>query len=439
MSADVKRNLVKKRILKKILQSTVAAAAVAAAVSPANGKSRVELLPMITVTQEYDDNIFLDKTDTESDYITTVSPQIGLSVSSELNSFQITYAPTLVYYNNRSEEDTIRHRSTLDLGQNIGKFVRLNLTDTYYRTEDPFEADRETQTVRRNRNLYERNDANLSLVYRFGTGDSLSMGYRHSILENEDPTIDDALQQVISAGLSHRLSSGNNFGINFQYTKSEFNRDDGTAPGDNFTGYTISPSYSLRFDPRTTASINYSLAVRDFEGASEDYRTHNSGIGLSHSFSQSTSFSGNIGYFIQDRENSDNTTGLTFSANLSKSIERGSFSIGASTGQTEEFLEAKRRGFTRFQSLNSRFSYRISENLNSSAGVTYRQNSDAAGNEDETHQANAGVTTSFLRWFNAGLDYTYRKHVSDDPDDDYVDNRFVLRVSASRPIRSGLQ
>lgn len=410
---------------------------VALVVPSAIGGSRVELLPMITVTQEYDDNIFLDKTDTKSDYVTTISPQIGISVSSELNNFRLTYAPTFVYYNNRSEENTIRHRSTLDLGQNIGKFLRLNLTDTYYRTEDPFEIDRETQTVRRNRNLYERNDANLRLDYRFGSGDRFSMGYQHSILENEDPAIDDAIQQVSSAGVSHQLDSGNSVNISFQYTKSEFNRDDGTAPGDDFTGYTISPRYSLRFSPRTAASINYSLSVRDFEGASEDYRTHSSGIGLSHSFSENTSFSGNIGFFIQDRERSDNTTGLTFSTSLSKSIERGSFSISASTGQTEEFLEARRRGFTRFQNVNGRLSYRISENLSSSAGVSYRQNSDAAGIEDETYQGNAGVTTNFLRWFNAGLNYVYRKRISDDPDGDYVDNRLTLRIFASRPVRSG--
>ena len=415
----------------------MALAFVATVASPAIGKSRVELLPMITVTQEYDDNIFLDKTDTEADYLTTISPQIGISIASETDTFQLTYAPTFVYYSNHSEENTVRHRSTLDLGQNIGKFFRLSLTDTYYRTDEPFEADRETQTVRRNRNLYERNDANLSLDYRFGSGDSLSMGYRHSILENEDPTIDDAIERGPSASLSHQLSSGNSVSISIQYTEAEFNRDDGTAPGDDYTGYIISPSYSLRFNPRTTASINYSLAVRDFEGASEDYRTHNGGIGVSHSFSQNTSFSGNIGYFIQDRERSDNTSGLTFSTNLNKSLERGSFSIGASVGQTEEFLEARRRGFTRFQSLNSQFNYRISENLNSSAGITYRQNSDAAGIEDETYQGNAGITTSFRRWFNAGLNYSYRKRVGDNPDDEYVDNRIILSISASRPIRSG--
>jgi len=405
--------------------------------SAAIGKNRVELRPMIAVTQEYDDNIFLDAGNEKSDYVTTVSPQVGISISSGANNLGLNYAPTFVYYHTRPDENTVRHSSTLDLGQRLGKLLRLGLTDTYYRTEDPLEIDRETQTVRRNRNLYERNDANLSLDYRLGSGDNLTLGYRHSVLENEDPTIDDAIQQGPSASLSHQLESGNSIGISFQYTKAGFNRDDGTPPGEDFTGYTLSPRYSHRFDARTTASANYSLSARDFEGASESYLTHNTGIGLTHSFSERASFSGSIGFFIQDRERSGNTTGLNFSASLNRSFEQGSLAIGVSTGQTEEFLEARRRGFTQFRSANAQFSYRISKNISSSAGVAYRHNSDSLGIEDETYQGNASVTTSFLQWFTASLNYAYRKRASDSPDDEYVDNRVTLSISGSRPIRRG--
>ena len=79
----------------------------------ATGKSRVELLPAIMVTQEYDDNIYLGQTNKTSDYLTTVSPQIGISAASERDSLQFTYAPTFTYYSNRSEENRVRHRSTL--------------------------------------------------------------------------------------------------------------------------------------------------------------------------------------------------------------------------------------------------------------------------------------------------------------------------------------
>ena len=41
---------------------------------------RVEMIPRISLSEVYDDNINLDSTDEKSDYITTLSPGIDLRI-----------------------------------------------------------------------------------------------------------------------------------------------------------------------------------------------------------------------------------------------------------------------------------------------------------------------------------------------------------------------
>jgi len=421
----------------RVLFCFIAVAAVAMVVSPAMGKSRVELLPMITVTQVYDDNIFLDRTDKKSDYTTTVSPQVGLSVTSETNNLKFSYAPTFVYYNANSDKNTVRHRVSLNMGQQFGKYLKFNLGETYYRTEQPFEIDSETQTVRRTRNTYERSNASASMNYRFGPSENLSFGYNHSLLENEDPSINDGITQGPFANLSYWFNSNNGMVFNYRYSKGEFSRDDGLPAGDDFESHITGVRYIRRFGQRTRVFINYGLTIREFDGTSSDYRVHNSSVGFSRTFSARTSLSANIGYFIQERDMSGDTSGLSYSTSINRKIERGNISFSASTGQTEEFLEAERRGFTRYRSLGSSFSYQLLKKTNSYAGVSYRHNSSADGSEDETYQGNLGFRMSFYRWFSAGMDYVYRKRNSDNPNNEYVDNRVTMRVSGSRAFRSG--
>ena len=51
--------------------------------------SRVEITPRISASEVYDDNINLDNTNEESDYLTTVSPGINLTMSSQRTSLSL--------------------------------------------------------------------------------------------------------------------------------------------------------------------------------------------------------------------------------------------------------------------------------------------------------------------------------------------------------------
>ena len=166
---------------------------------------RYEFTPGISLSETYDDNINLDPTNEIDDYITAVTPSIALSILAENTDLTLYYAPSFVFYDENTENDTTRHLAALTWGQDLTQYIRFDLTDTYYRSEEPIEFDETIQGVRTTRQTYWRNTGNASVSFQFGPENTLALGYGQSYLKNEDPTIDDGRIQNPFATLTYWL------------------------------------------------------------------------------------------------------------------------------------------------------------------------------------------------------------------------------------------
>jgi hypothetical protein len=397
--------------------------------------TRVELTPRISVSEVYDDNIYLDNTNEKSDYLTTVSPGINLTMSSQHSSLALDYAPTWVWYDKYDQNDTVRHAGTLAFGQNVTQHVRFNLSDTYVRSEEPLETTEDVESTRTTRNTYQRNVGSASATYQFGPENTFDLGFRHSYLKNEDPTLDDGSVQDPYANMTYWLNKKNGLDLNYGYTKASFSRDDGLPPGDDYDGHAAGLAWIHRFTPRTRASAGYNFTNRDFDGTTEDYKVHDVSFDLGHEFSADLSLNLGIGYFWQQNDISENETGYTYDALLEKRFNRGSFTIGGSGGWDEAYLEAERRGFIRFWSANTTVEYRLLERLTCYAGASFRHDKDAIDREWETMRGNGGLRLGFLRWFFATLDYSYAERDDDINTEDFKVNRVMLTLTATKPQR----
>jgi hypothetical protein len=398
-------------------------------------ESRFELTPRISIRQVYDDNIFLDTTNKKSDYMITASPGINLMISSINKSLSLDYSPTWVWYDERDENDTVRHTGTLTFWQNIAEHLRFNLTDTYIKSEETLEETEEVEGVRTTRRTYERNTGSASLRYQFGPEDTLTFGYGHRLLENEDVTLDDGTIQNPFFSLTYWFDIKNGLELNYGFTNANFSRDDGSNAGDDYTGHDTGMKYIYRFTPHTRGSIGYDVTTRNFDGLTEDYAVHDGSIGFEHTFSPDSSFSLGGGYFTQKNERSHDETGYSYNASLAKRFQRGSFSIGGRGGWDEAYLEAERRGFTRYWSADSRLEYMFIQGLNGYAGGSFRQDRDSANREWKTLRGNCGLSLVFLRWFFLSLGYSYAQRDDDFDAEDYTDNRVMLTLSASKLYR----
>jgi hypothetical protein len=396
---------------------------------------RFELTPRISLSQVYDDNIFLDNVNEKSDYLTAISPGINMMISSIKRSLSLDYSPTWVFYNEYDENDTVRHAGTLDFWQNITEHLRFNLTDTYLKSEEPLEETEEVAGVRSTRNTYKRNTGSASFLYDFGPEDTVTFGYRHRLLENEDVTLDDGRIKNPFGNVTYWFDIKNGVELNYEFTDATFSRDDRTIADDDYTGHEAGIRYIHRFTQNTNGAIGYNITTRNFDGLTEDYDIHEVSIGFEHVLSSDISLSLGGGYFTQENERSDDETGYSYNASLEKRFQRGNFSIGAQGGWDEAYLDAERRGFTRYWSADSRLEYMFMQNLNGYAEGSLRRDEDSADREWKTQRANCGLRLMFMRWFSLSLNYSYAQRDDDVDLEDYTDNRVMLILSASKLYR----
>lgn len=400
----------------------------------AQAQYRVELTPSLTMSEMYDDNIYLDPDHEKSDYITMVSPGFYLDLVGHHTTLGLRYAPTFVWYADETDNNTVRHAGTLTLGQELGQYLRFDLTDTYTKSEEPIETIDTVVDVRHTRNTYQRNTGSASFRYAFGPENSITAGYRHSLLQNDDPTIDDGREQGPFAMATLWMNVRNGLEFSYGYTDAHFSRDEGT-PADDYTGQSDGIRYIYRFNPHQQCFVGYTLTTRDFDGTTEDYKVHDGTVGYEQAVSPDLSVTLGAGYFKQDNERSTDESGVSYNAAVTKRFHRGSVAIGGAGGWHEAYLEADRTGFSKFWSVNTSLEYQLLEPLTGYVVGNYSHDKEDTGRVWKTYQANCGIRWAFLRWFTAGLEYRYAKRKDDVYADEFTDNQVILTVTASRLFR----
>ena len=96
---------------------------------------QIELIPAISVSETYDDNIDLTHTDKKSDYITAATPSLTLNVLTQNTKLGISYAPSFVWYLDYTENDTTRHLANANWEQQLTQHLSFRLADTYLNSE----------------------------------------------------------------------------------------------------------------------------------------------------------------------------------------------------------------------------------------------------------------------------------------------------------------
>lgn len=446
-------------------------------------EGRIEITPSISIREVYDDNIYLDPTDEISDYTTEISPRINLNLVTEKSNLMFDYAPTLVFYAKESQNNTVRQSGTVTYNRNLTEHFNFHLSDTYFRTEEPIEDREDTEEsiedregVRRaegtrntGRNTYQRNSFRTSLDYQFGPEDTWTVGYDNSYYTNQDGSLDDGMIQSPFTKLAYWFNEKQGIELNYQFTDADFWRDDNSDAQDDYTGHGTGARYIHRFTPHTSGSVGLNYTTRDFDGDSEDYNVIDGSLGFDHAFSPDLSLSAGIGCFLQQRDNSDDTTGPRYNVSLVKTLEKGSFSVGGRGGWDEQYLDVEETGFSEYYEFDTRFQYQLLERVNTYVGASYRLDKFEDGHEDSNSiggncgltwdlmrslslsmgysirhftdrdksdalywRGNCGLRWAFLRWFSMSLDYARSERNDDDDRSDYTDNRVMLSITASR-------
>ena len=420
--------------------------------TPTEGAYKIEVTPRISVKGEYDDNITLLNKNPIADYTTTVSPGLKISADSGSNGLELDYEFGWVKYHKETRNDYIKHRGTLGLWQKIGSHLTFRLTDSYIKSND-FLADINqfpvTQRVANTLSAYQRNNARAALDFQFGPKNNLEVGYIYNILDNDDPALEDARQQGPFAALSYWFTQKDGLDLSYENVRYVYDQPDYYINWRDLDAHNMRGAYVHQFGVRTGGSLYYGLSIRKSIDFPIQYEIHDAGASFDHSFSPSTSLSLGLGYYKPTGDTSLPGTpgldpGVTSLIEFTKGFRRGSFSLGARSGWDDGLMEVIPRGFTKFGGAFARVEYTPVENVNVFANGTYRKNRYAneqfdilqnQATEDETYRGRCGVNWRFYRWFSLGLFYNYTNRISPDPNNEFVDNRIGLTLTAQKPFK----
>ena len=373
--------------------------------------------PTISVGEGYTDNLFLSDSDKEHDYITTISPEFSFNIAGKNNGADISYAPTYSIYDEFSENDTWRHSVLLSGWADVSKNNRIEIRDSFLRTEDPVsEADIATlrieeptalidSTIRRSRQTYYTNSASIRFTHQFGESDVVYLEYLNRILENDDPDSEDSTRHNPSIGLTYWFLPRFGLDTDISYTKGDFDTND------DFDQWSGNVRLIRRLTRQFETFIQYDHTSLDYDEDSDDYQTYNPSIGFNYSPAQDLSLLFDIGYYINDTEGRDNDDGLTANIGLSKTFRRGSLRLTGSSGHEQTSFGAENLGSTEFYETGASATCELTRHISGNIFGSYRKNEYGAvvnELEDKITRCGLGFVIQPLAWMSIGLNYTYR-------------------------------
>jgi hypothetical protein len=383
----------------------------------------------ISLSEEYDDNINLEPDNEQHDWITLISPRFNATLKTEETEISLDYDLGISLYASNDQNNTARHYLSLTgfKGVPIVEDVTLDLDAVFIVSEDPIEISDYVTSVRQTRDRYYRNTAGGRINYHFGEEDTFYVGFHHILLVNDDPDVEDSEKFQPAAGITYWFNIHHGLSFDYAFVRGDF------EISEEFNEHVGTATYTYRFSPGTKTFLSYKYDEFDYVGIKEDYVVHDAKLGFTHQLTESFLATLSGGYFLQDREQSGDTSRFTGNAAIDSRFrfEKSSLILDAETGYRQQFFEAENLGFTIFYRTSVAFVYSFTENLAADLSGFYQFDDfqeTTPDREDQNWGGQAALNWKVWRWLTASLSYAYRERNSTIDENDFTDNRVTLTL-----------
>jgi len=206
----------------------------------------IEFRPSISISEEYNDNIFETSTNKRNEFITRVQPGASIRYQTPLWSWNTAYNFDYINYARKNRDNEYNHNGSLTGNISLlNNFLFIDLSDTYHRV--PTDVSRNASTSSSLfLNQTDQNVASISpyLLWRLRGDNTLRTGYRFTDIRYWGVGIDSREHRAF-ADLNHEIS--NKFSISTGYT---------------FSHLESQPSMNNRHD--VSGGFRYEYAERSF-------------------------------------------------------------------------------------------------------------------------------------------------------------------------------
>lgn len=363
---------------------------------PASADSGYYLVPWLTLSERYDDNLFYDAADQTSDFITRVSPTLELGYESETLNWIARYALDAEYYHQESDLNTNRARQRAEGELEYKPDNRWVLAGQAGFTKSNTPADLtlfpggDIPVLQLERTPTEWTYLRPVATYQFSANKSGSLAYSWTNAELIGVT--KTYTQAAEASLKHQISAVNLMTYGYLYRHYRF-VDESDDPG--FTDSNVS--------------------------------TNTPWLGLSHNFSRSTALNVRAGPLFYD-----GSTEAYLLLSLQHTYPRGVFLVNFTQDKTaqlgeEGLLDSESLGVSATHKLSSRLEVGVSADLTDASKTDFSTKT-ASAMLDGTYRINSFVFIS------ASYRYISQKTRALGGDQERItQNEFQLGVTFTRP------
>lgn len=340
--------------------------------------SAMELTPRFTLSQEYNDNIFLRESNRESDWITTVEPGLNLGYNQRSLEMSLDYSLRYRFFNSNTSEDqdSFREvqRGAADLLFFGGRPFTLRTTGTISReTLDERDRDLEFNDTVARSTVYR-----VSLIpeYRLRIGPTAAMifGYSLNFVDYADQAGDDYIEHQGRTTIEKNISANLDVWARYQYT--EHDNDDNL----------------------------------------EDFERHEASVGGRYQLGARTSFSAMVGRSKVEYDSGLDTENTIWSTDLTYLLTS---SVTLALLYNQDYQVTATDGLSR--SREARFATTFTRPLTSVTTEVFWRELDFVQDDrvDESYGANLGLSRQLSQAFSVGTDAGYERADNRGPDEKF--------------------
>lgn len=205
--------------------------------------------PTLTLTGEYNDNIFLDNSRRRSDYIAAATPALSLFLESTTYRWAMGYSFTAEKYWEHSELDEVFQRQTffIEGSHRVGPRVTLTLSNVFVESKDTNPAG--AQVIAIGRRTSRTNTFNPGLIWQFAPRTSLTIGVGYQLQRFDGPDALDSDIYRVYADINHDFTARFSGLVGYEGRYIDVQGQQGTHT------HTARFGMTYRFTPFLTASV----------------------------------------------------------------------------------------------------------------------------------------------------------------------------------------
>jgi len=392
--------------------------------------------PYISISEEYNDNLYLAPDNEQDDYITTISPGIKFNNMGPTSGIDLNYSMGAEFYKKNSDRDYIGHNVSLDAKYMTSHHINFYLSEYYIRSSSNREREYDRPIwdnqyvlgMQTQRAVYWRNVLSPTVEYQFGPEDRLGVNYRNNIYRSQAITAEDSQENYINPFFSYWFNRRNGIFLEYGYTKGDFD----LIP--DLTGHRVNGRYTNRFSAKSSAFVEFTYLKREFDSTGFDYDIYEPSIGITYAFMPTVTGSIQAGFFWKDMESGLKKDGMTYRGELTKNDPESRISYGLSFhgGYHEDFFTSQNLGFTRYHRVIGSTTYRPNRRTAVSLfGSFERANYDDPDRSDKIWGTGFNMSYMLSKWLIFYSEFIHNERESDEDRYDYAENKVMIRLTAT--------